>query len=369
MSFKKAQVQSGQISGTSHNDFPVYVDLSRVGITTLAEAESSRWYMDEDKIVEIAREVVGATEGHGKIPTLDSTTELFIDYDSIRSDYAVGATYGRNAVWGDYIFVFHFENNVTNSAGGSGVTGTNNSTTDVVGGPINGRARQSNNLNRHVTLTGLAAAIANENLTFTCWLKMEMATPTISNNNHPFGVRFNSGNDNHYPFVNGQAFINTLRRTSRVDSISLSDSIARNAWHKLTISNQSGTNGWKFYQNDDMRIQVTGDTFSGSDLGDNGAVILNSDSRTSGGSRRMNGDGDEYRLAAFTQSANWITTEYNNQNDNDAFWGTWEDAGGGGGGTDILGIKLGSTTINKVMLGSTEIKRIYLGATKIFEKL
>jgi len=31
-------------------------------------------------------------------------------------------------------------------------------------------------------------------------------------------------------------------------------------------------------------------------------------------------------------SANWITTEYNNQNDEAAFWGTWTDAGGGGGG-------------------------------------
>ena len=38
----------------------------------------------------------------------------------------------------------------------------------------------------------------------------------------------------------------------------------------------------------------------------------------------------EVRLRDFVQTANWITTEYNNQNDEAAFWGTWTDAGGGG---------------------------------------
>jgi len=37
----------------------------------------------------------------------------------------------------------------------------------------------------------------------------------------------------------------------------------------------------------------------------------------------------EARLKDSALSANWITTEYNNQNDEAAFWGTWTDAGGG----------------------------------------
>jgi hypothetical protein len=36
---------------------------------------------------------------------------------------------------------------------------------------------------------------------------------------------------------------------------------------------------------------------------------------------------DEVRLRASVLSANWITTEYNNQSDESSFWPTWSDAG------------------------------------------
>jgi hypothetical protein len=38
---------------------------------------------------------------------------------------------------------------------------------------------------------------------------------------------------------------------------------------------------------------------------------------------------DIVRNRASALSANWITTEYNNQNDEAAFWGTWTTFGGG----------------------------------------
>jgi hypothetical protein len=42
-----------------------------------------------------------------------------------------------------------------------------------------------------------------------------------------------------------------------------------------------------------------------------------------------NGDIDELRIRRTLLSANWITTEYNNQSDEAGFWGTWSDVGGG----------------------------------------
>ena len=46
---------------------------------------------------------------------------------------------------------------------------------------------------------------------------------------------------------------------------------------------------------------------------------------------QLNFDGriDEARMKNGALSANWITTEYNNQNAEATFWGTWTDAGGG----------------------------------------
>jgi len=37
---------------------------------------------------------------------------------------------------------------------------------------------------------------------------------------------------------------------------------------------------------------------------------------------------DEFRIMSGIQTDNWTTTEYNNQNAESTFWGTWTDAGG-----------------------------------------
>ena len=95
--FKLATVNSARVPSTQTN-FPAYVDLSRLGITTLAEAQSVRVYADSSKTTEWAREIVSATEMHVKVPSLTSTVTMYVDYDGVRSDYAVTDTFGRNAV-------------------------------------------------------------------------------------------------------------------------------------------------------------------------------------------------------------------------------------------------------------------------------
>jgi len=133
--FKTATVQTGKVSGT-HSNFPVYVDLSRVGVTTISEANSIRVYTDLAKTNEIAREIVSVSEMHCKVPTLSSTTTLYIDVDDVRSDYAVGATYGRNAVWSDYEFVF-----VTHNGGDTDSSGNR---TTIKGGGVSAGSASSN---------------------------------------------------------------------------------------------------------------------------------------------------------------------------------------------------------------------------------
>jgi uncharacterized membrane protein len=50
--------------------------------------------------------------------------DIYVDWDGVRSDYAVSATYGRNAVWVDLALVNHFETATTDSSGNN--TGTVN---------------------------------------------------------------------------------------------------------------------------------------------------------------------------------------------------------------------------------------------------
>jgi len=117
--FKQATVNASDVPATLTN-YPAYVALSRLGITTLAEAQSVRCYSDSAKTTELAREIVSVTEMHVKVSSLTSTFVLYVDWDGARADYAATDTYGRNAVWSDYAFVFHFENSLTNSVGNLG---------------------------------------------------------------------------------------------------------------------------------------------------------------------------------------------------------------------------------------------------------
>ena len=115
--FKQATVNAASVPSTQTN-FPAYVDLSRLGITTLAEAQSVRVYADSGKVTEWAREIVSATEMHVKVPSLTSTVTMYVDWDGVSADYAVTDTYGRNAVWSSYSTVIH-NGGATDSTGNS----------------------------------------------------------------------------------------------------------------------------------------------------------------------------------------------------------------------------------------------------------
>jgi len=322
--FKKATVTSGDVAATLTN-YPTYVDLSRLGITTLAEAESVRVYADSGKTTEWAREIVSVTEMHVKVPSLTSTVEIFVDWDGVRADYAVGATYGRNAVWSDYLVVLHMTTSPeTNSTGKNAMTV--NGTSDV-SGQI-GRGRNSNAGTHGITADLSSDFASGSTGTISAWVKARLATPTNGSYNMPFGLGFSAEDTNHYPFSNGLAYMSALRK-NRVDNISLSATVTRTNWHRLVITTSPVANGWKLYQNKILITQTTGQTFTGSDLGAKLFVALNANLV---GIRRWDGDGDEYRVSETTFTSDWLDTEYNNQNAESTFWGTWTDAGGGGGG-------------------------------------
>jgi len=107
--FKSATVNAASVPSTQ-TDMPSYVDLARIGITTLAEAHSIRVFADSAKTIEWAREIVSVTEMHVKVPSLTSTVTMYVDWDGIRADYAVGDTYGAQNAWpSKFAAVYHKE--------------------------------------------------------------------------------------------------------------------------------------------------------------------------------------------------------------------------------------------------------------------
>ena len=329
MAFKTATVNASDVAATL-TDYPAYVDLSRLGITTLAEAQSVRVYADEAKTTEWAREIVSVTEMHVKIPSLTSTTDIYVDYDGIRADYAVGATYGRNAVWSDYDMVLHMDDETTSTITSSVDSVTFNKVS--AGNPAEATGKIGNSQYNDDIFAGGATdyissndaalnSMGNGDITMQIWYKSIQSRDGFLFNkdmgSNRIGIRIISGKAETY-FFDGSNFP-FVQGTTNVNS---------GDWHMIHAVRDAGTTNF-IYVNGSSENTKT----------DTAAIDLRSTSRVVLYGRSIdffdstNGYLDEMRVRNSVLPANWITTEYNNQNDEATFWGTWTDAGGGGGPT------------------------------------
>ena len=312
MAFKKLVISSGQVSGASHSDFPILIQPSKMTgweALTLAEAESIRIYTDEAKTNEVAREVVSADEIHCKVPTLTSSTELYVEYDGIAADYGVATSFGRDAVWGDYKFVAHLET-LIDSTGNQTIT---NSGAVAATGKVGG----AYDFDSGDYMTAGTFSTASGAYTWDVWI----SHGTLSSSTH---FIFDS--------LSGRAAL-SLRRTGPSgvtvnDSVSFFDGSSWNntnqapgvGWHKITlVSSGSGVSiyvdGSSVFSNSASMNSMGSDFGLSANIGDLSisayAGLL-----------------DEAKVTESQRSTDWITTEYNNQNDVASFWGTVTDAGG-----------------------------------------
>ena len=81
--------------------------------------------------------------------------------------------------------------------------------------------------------------------TMIIWLKNDVATPSSGQTGISGYFGAGGGND-HYPWVDGAAYMSTFRN-GRIGPITLSASIGRTSAHMLTIT--ADTTSWKLYQN------------------------------------------------------------------------------------------------------------------------
>lgn len=316
MAFKSATVNASLVPA-SQNNFVAYVDLSRVGITTLAEAQSVRVYLNQSKTLQVAREIVSATEMHVLIPFLTSTTTMYIDYDGVRADYAVTDTFGRNAVWFQYDVVLHGQDANVDSTGKRTMSMTGTVTyTD-------GKVRRAYNIPdtaNYPTAPDATDLRYTGNMYFSAWLKRN----AISNRDTPFSkgqpwssatgywMHFNDVSNDAYINTPGSSFANTQITTTGVPDLV---SAPRHFVFKKTASTNIKT-----YFSGVLHHTVS----------TTAAFTTNTNALWVGqrvdGSDQWNGYMDEVRFSSFLFSDNYITIDYNNQNDETSFWGTWSTA-------------------------------------------
>jgi len=314
--FKSATVDAASVPATQ-TDFPTYVDLNRLGITTLAEAESVRVYADSGKATEWAREIVSVTEMHVKVPSLTSTVVMYVDWDGVRADLAVGATYGRNAVWSAHTAAWHMQGD-TSSTGTYDATNTG-ATSGVAAKIGNGYDFGGVTEDDRLETTTNAPTTLNT-WTASAWVKMDTLVNYAGVFNKLSTTRDGGGaNQNIICIVHNDGKVGANPSGSWV--FSSAASITTGVWYRIHWV-RSGTQ-IEYFVN---AVARGTSTYSNSNTA--GFKFFIGSWVSTVNDYRLDGIIDEVRFIQEALSANWITTEYNNQNAESTFWGTWTDAGG-----------------------------------------
>lgn len=326
--FKKATVNASDVPGTLTN-YPSYVDLSRLGITTTAEADSVRVYADLAKTTEWAREIVSSAQMHVKIPSLTSTTEIYVDWDGVRANYANNATYGRDAVWSDYAAVWHMEEtsgNITSSTGNN--TGVDNNTVGTGTGQIqNGRnfLRSSSEYFDIASGSQTGLGITGNSITLSCWAKGDS---TLNNavgrliwrlgGTGSYGYQLSTSGSSYSP--NNAYAISAVGTGGGYDFAFGTAGDATSGTLKHIVATYDGTN-FRGYVNTSKSTSTT----KSNHLTNANAISFYIGS--SGAGDYYDDILDEIRVRPSVLSDNWITSEYNNQSDEAGFWGSWTNVG------------------------------------------
>lgn len=336
MSLKVATVNSSLVPATQSN-FVAYVNLTRVGITTTAEANSVRVYLDILRSVEIPRHIVSASQMWVCIPTLTQETTLYIDYDGVRADYAVTDPFGRNAVYsqGNIIVATHHEEvsgDRVDSAGNDNLTDTN-TVTQSAGRIGNCSTFLRANSERLVTTTANVPS-GDVPLEMRVWHRTSLASTyrvfsslVISSSFGPrwfFEQQINNSDNLHYAefgFVNG---------TNQGVQTSYATPINDGNWHYcvVKIRNTGGVAQLKMYVDGVLRGTNNHASLTYSLPSNFISYTLGATRNYADGvyTHHVTGDIDSSSLVVNrVTDDNYTLTEYNNQNFEDTFWGAWVD--------------------------------------------
>jgi hypothetical protein len=332
MAFKKVPINGSKVPSTQSN-FPVYIKPSALtgwGSITLAEAQSSRWYTDESKTTEVAREIVSADEIHVKVPSLTTTTELFVDYDGVRADYAVGDTYGRNAVWSGYQGVYHHQETTGNlldsTSNGRDVAQTNTVPSQGGGWIGNARGDYTNGYFRNTSFAGIGQA-----QDYTVFLSVKRIA-TVSSFRAVFDWGPTTGGGGQYLFrlafptgVSNALRLSIAKTGTGNMATVFGNATPLNDWVRIVAVYTSSNRELFLYENGSLvnSAIATSNTF-----GTSTGLVFGRNSENLNNDPNTVSYTDAGQLLHTAVSANWITTEYNNQSDVATFWGTVTDAGG-----------------------------------------
>lgn len=314
-------------------DFPVYVDL--------ADLPSSFWtttnctdirVFKSDGTTEVPREIVSCTDngssGTGDLHfladgTLSSTatTTFQIHYDGSSSDYATDATYGAENVWSDYLGVYHLKDGsgttVEDSTGNTDGTLTSSGLWST-GAPFGDTTAIQFDGTNYISASVLTDF---DNITISQWQYITNAGGT----KYIYGRQTDTTNRIVARYIDGTGFQAYERRIGGTKANTFAGTL--NAWTHSVMTSQISGNLINYVN---ASVAVTPASTDSSDF-NMGNQTMSFGALGSGASPLATGNYmSEIRLRTSVLSADWITTEYNNQSDTATFYDVSDEQTAGG---------------------------------------
>lgn len=349
---------------SDQTDFIVFLDFSQLGAghgfwsRISASGGEIRCY-NEAGTTEYAREIVDIDstaetgEVHVKVSgTLSSTADqkIRVEYgDTGLSDYAVTATYGRNAVWSDSAIRAHLNEDPSGSAPqiidstGNGNDGTANGTMtsgDLVSGKI-GQALDFDGDDDYINFGNDASLSLNNHSAFTIslWAYSAVAYQTIVLKEYEYSLDTRASAVFRIRLCNG--FYNW---ETRIEGSAYDDG----NWHYVTYV-WTGTQVG-LYVDASIDISFQDDGISSTSDASNDLQLGFSDNY------EWSNPLDEFGIRFEEMSADWITTEYNNQNSPSTFYSVSAEQSIAGGTTGTIDQSLPSVTQTAAITQTQQIQ-------------
>ena len=320
--------------GADLTDFPVYVNTDDLatGFYTHAQSDCDDVRITKsDGTTEVPREIVFCDGTNGELHfkasgTLSgsSDTDFYIYYgNASASDYATSATYGAENVWSDYVAVWHNQEDPSGTApqildstdGNRDMTSGGSMTSgDLIPGKLSGYSLDFDGSNDYLTVGDDSELdLAGTSYTYSAWFKSTNATASPIMSKLTCCSASSSGWAVIFSTAAGDLRMLGYNSTATVVATSASTGYDDGAWHIFHAA-QDGSTRADLY----IDASVAGSDTSITTLAA-GTYVVNQASRGDTGTK-TDVDIDEVRIRASLLSANWISTEYNNQNSSSTFY-------------------------------------------------
>ncbi len=327
---KSITVNAAQVPSTQTN-FPVDVDLTQTGLkstgngghVTNANGYDIYFYSTADCTTtrlpaerEIYTATTGKYTGWVNVSSISNGSVIYACYgdSSISTDPNLNGTFGATSVWdANFKGVWHVPDGTSLSVSDS--TGLNTATNhgaQPVAGKIDGGSGHTSGSSQYIDL-GSGAVDIGGSITFEQWINASTLT-NVGSSVFPVSLSNIDGSaQNGYEIIlsTGPKVYIQLVKSGSVLFAGSNSNVSANTWYHV-VGTYDGTTG-KLYVNG---VQQTATISAANALGV-------SSQATSIGRRITNywdGTIDETRISNIARSANWITTEYNNQSATSTFY-------------------------------------------------